>query len=83
MDRNGVWRFPEGSGRQGKIDYCKRYYCNVICGAPTTAEVKGLRRDVMNRKGASNPEFRITNTGKEVIVYLRQQSFDPPLVAHP
>ena len=40
MDRNGVWRFPEGSERQGKVEgYC----CNIICGAPTTTEVKGLR----------------------------------------
>ena len=32
---------PEGSGRQEKME---RHCCNVICGAPTTAEVKGLRR---------------------------------------
>ena len=42
MDGNGVWRFPEGSGRQGRVE---RYCCNVICGAPTTSEVKGLRLD--------------------------------------
>ena len=42
MNRNGVWRFPEGSGRQGRVE---RYSCNVICGAPTTSEVKRLRRD--------------------------------------
>ena len=40
MDRNGVWRFPEGSEKQGKV---ARYCCNVICGAPTTIKVKGLR----------------------------------------
>ena len=28
-DRNGVWRFPEGSGRQGKVE---RYCCNLTCG---------------------------------------------------
>ena len=39
MDRNGVWRFPEGSGRHRRVE---RYWCNVICGAPTTSEVKGL-----------------------------------------
>ena len=33
-------RFPEGSGRQGRVE---RYCCNVICGAPTTSKVKGLR----------------------------------------
>ena len=41
--RNGrewVWRFPEGSGRQGRME---RYCCKVICGAPTTSKVKGLR----------------------------------------
>ena len=42
--RNGVWRFPEGSGRQRKVE---RYCRNVICGAPMTAEVKGLRLDAM------------------------------------
>ena len=42
MDGNWVWRFPEGSGRQGRVE---RYCCNVICGAPTTSKVKGLRRD--------------------------------------
>ena len=35
-----IWRFSEGSGRQGMIE---SYCCNVICGAPTTSEVKGLR----------------------------------------
>ena len=45
MDGNGVWRFPEGSGRQGRVE---RYCCNVICGAPTTSEVKGLRLDEMS-----------------------------------
>ena len=38
MDRNGVCRFPEGSGRQERIEM---YCCNVICGAPTTSDVKG------------------------------------------
>ena len=40
MDRTGVWRFPEGSGRQGKAE---RYCCNIICSAPMTDEVMGLR----------------------------------------
>ena len=40
MDRDGVWRFAEGSGRQGKVE---RYSCFVIFGALTTAKVKGLR----------------------------------------
>ena len=40
MYRNGVWRFLEGSGRQGRVE---RYCCNVICGAPSISEVKGLR----------------------------------------
>ena len=40
IDENGVWRFPEGSGRQGRME---RYCCNIICGAPTTSEVKGPR----------------------------------------
>ena len=41
-DNINGWRFPEGSGRQGRME---RYCCNVICGAPTTSEVKGLRWD--------------------------------------
>ena len=44
MDGNEVWRFPEGSGRQGMME---RYCCNDICGAPTTSKVKGLRLDEM------------------------------------
>ena len=40
MDSNGVWRFPEGSRRQGRVE---RYWCNVICGAPANSEIKGLR----------------------------------------
>ena len=40
MNGNGIWRFPEGSGRQERVEgYC----CSVICGAPTTPEVKELR----------------------------------------
>ena len=39
-DGKGVWRFPEGSKRQGRVE---RYCCNVICGAKTTSDVKGLR----------------------------------------
>ena len=42
MDRNGVWRFLEGSGRQGRM---QRYCFNVIYGAPATSKVKGLRWD--------------------------------------
>ena len=40
MDGNGVWRFPESSGRQGRME---RYCWNVICGATATSKVKGLR----------------------------------------
>ena len=50
MDGNWVWRFPEGSGRQGRME---SYCCNVICGAPTTSKVKGLRWDKM-RNGQSS-----------------------------
>ena len=46
MDWNGVWRFPEGSGRQGRVE---RYCCNIICGAPTTSEVKGPRWDEIDQ----------------------------------
>ena len=60
MDGNGVWRFPEGSGRQGRVE---RYCCNVICGVPTTSKVKGLRWDesrwywiyFSTKLGTSNP----------------------------
>ena len=40
MDGNGLLRFHKGSRRQGRVEM---YCCNVICGAPTTSEVKGLR----------------------------------------
>ena len=39
MDRNGIWRFPEGSRRQVKVE---RYCWNVIFGAQMTVKVKGL-----------------------------------------
>ena len=42
MDGNGVWKFPEGSRRQGRME---RYCCNIICGASMTSKVKGLRWD--------------------------------------
>ena len=37
MDKNRVWRFLEGSGRQEKLG---KYCCNVICGAPTPVKNK-------------------------------------------
>ena len=39
MDRPGVWQVPEGNGEQGKME---KTGCKIICGAPTTLEVKGL-----------------------------------------
>ena len=33
-------RFPEGSGRQGKVE---RFCCNFICGALSTVKITGLR----------------------------------------
>ena len=47
MDGNGVCGFPEGSGRQGRVE---RYRCNVICGAPTNFKVKGLRYTEYKKK---------------------------------
>ena len=47
MDRNWVWRFPEGNRRQGKAE---RYVYSVICGAPTTVKVKVLRWDEIKGK---------------------------------
>ena len=40
MDRPGVQQVPEGSGEQGKM---KKTGCKIICGAPTTLEVKGWK----------------------------------------
>ena len=40
IDRTGVWRFPDGNGRQGKLE---RYCCNFICGAPKIEKFKGQR----------------------------------------
>ena len=39
MDRPGVGQVQEGSGEQRKLEETG---CEVICGAPTTAAVKGL-----------------------------------------
>ena len=38
MDRPGVYRVPEGSGEQGKMEETG---CEIICGALTTLAVKG------------------------------------------
>ena len=40
MDRHGVRQVPEGSGEQGKME---KTVCKIICGAPTTLAVKGLK----------------------------------------
>ena len=37
-DRTGVRQVQEGSGEQGKMEETG---CEIICGAPTTLEVKG------------------------------------------
>ena len=39
MDRPGVGRVSEGSGKQGKME---KTGCKIICGASTTLAVKGL-----------------------------------------
>ena len=40
MDRLGIQQVPEGGGgEQGNVE---KAGCNVICGAPTTLEVKRL-----------------------------------------
>ena len=45
MDRPGVRQIPQGSGDQGKM---AKTGCKIICGAPTTLEVKGLMMMMMN-----------------------------------
>ena len=44
MDGNGVWRFPEGSGRQGRVE---RYCCNIIW-PPRLRDWDEMRRDDMS-----------------------------------
>ena len=39
MDRPGVHQVPEGSGELRKLEETG---CEIICGAQTTLEVKGL-----------------------------------------
>ena len=39
MDRPGVLQFPEGSGKQGKME---KTGSEIICGAPTTLAATGL-----------------------------------------
>ena len=41
MDRPGVCQVPEGSGDHGKMEETG---CEIICGVPTPAAVKGLMR---------------------------------------
>ena len=53
----GFLRFPEGSGRQERME---RYCCNIICGAPTISKVKGLRWDEM-RWDSTNQSFKQPN----------------------
>ena len=38
MDRLGVYKVPEGTGEQGKMEETG---CEIICGAQTTLAVKG------------------------------------------
>ena len=56
MDRTGVWRFPEGSRRQGKV---KRYCCNIVYGALTTIKVKGLRWQIHYKCRAISSEYKL------------------------
>ena len=44
MDRPGVRQVLEGSGEQGKLEGTG---CEIICGAPTTLEVKGMMMMMM------------------------------------
>ena len=44
MDRTGVREVREGSGEQEKME---KTGCKIICGAPTTLEVKGLMMMMM------------------------------------
>ena len=39
MDRPGVWKVPEGSGEQRRME---KTGCKIICGVPMTLAVKGL-----------------------------------------
>ena len=42
MDRLGVRQVPDGSGEQEELEETG---CTIICGAPTTLAVKGIRDD--------------------------------------
>ena len=44
MDRPGVRQIPEGSGERGKME---KTGCTIMCGAPTTFAVKGLKMMMM------------------------------------
>ena len=50
MDRPGVQRVPEGSGKQGKME---KTGCKIICGAQTTLAVKELMMMIMTSSVAS------------------------------
>ena len=44
MDRPGVHRVPDGSGKPGNM---KETGCEIICGAPTTLAIKELMMIMM------------------------------------
>ena len=61
MDNDEVWRHPEGSRRQGKVE---RYCYRVICDAPTTDNVKRLTEMRCDRVSTEVPRQRtLVNTG--------------------
>ena len=74
IDRPGVRQVPEGSGEQGKME---KTDCKIICGAPTTLEVKGLMVMMMMMTVESKDPFSsdfvqwITFSPSSVTVPLR------------
>ena len=52
MDRPGVRQVPEGSGEQGKME---KTVCKIICGSPTTLDVKLMMMMMRHKVNTLNP----------------------------
>ena len=74
MDLNGVLRFPEGSGRQGRQGSVERYCCNVPQGIPP------LKRRNGNEVVQSDLEKAADFNGQFMDVFNKTEHTQVPLL---
>ena len=75
MDRPEVRQVPEGSGEQVKMEETG---CEIICGAPTTHEVKGRRDEsshlsTMNDVSVLNAALKVKPRNLKLSVDLNRE----------